>query len=137
MRSQSAFFAEALFYFTHPLTVEDIVKFNEATNETTVIKPLPMSSWFPYDPQERYLLSYLWHILDGMVGASYVMYTDAFTFSLIIFPLGQIRILIHVLSNFPKYVLKVKERIECSRDEASFVTLRECILKHKEIIRYV
>ncbi|XP_018567067.2 odorant receptor Or2-like [Anoplophora glabripennis] len=72
-----------------------------------------------------------------MVGAFYMMYTDAYNFNLIIFPLGQIRILTHVLSNFPRYVLKVKDQLQCSRDEASFVTLRECILKHKGIIRYL
>lgn len=126
-----------IFYFIHPLSIADTVKFNEATNETTVIKALPLSSWFPYNPQEHYLFSYLWHIFDGIVGASYVMYTDVFNFSLIIFPLGQIRILIHVLSNFRTYALKVKERVKCTKDEASFITLRECILKQKEIMRYV
>ncbi|XP_023312071.1 uncharacterized protein LOC111692342 [Anoplophora glabripennis] len=128
---------ETIFFFTHPLYVDEKIKFNKATNETKVIKALPLSSWFPYDPQDHYLASYMWHIFDGTVGASYVMYTDAYNFSLIIFPLGQIRILTHVLSNFPRYVLKVKDQLQCSRDEASFITLRECILKHKEIMRYL
>ncbi|XP_023310498.1 uncharacterized protein LOC111691620 [Anoplophora glabripennis] len=127
---------QAVFYFTHPLSLDDVVKFNNVTNETTIIKALPMSSWLPYDPQKHYLISYLWHMFNGLIGASYVTVADAFSFSMIIFPLGQIRILLHVLTNFSEYVGKVMEQNQCDRDQASFLTLRECIIKHKEIIRY-
>ncbi|KAG5900095.1 hypothetical protein JTB14_016064 [Gonioctena quinquepunctata] len=124
-------------YFIHPLFVEDIIKFDAKKNQTVVIKALPLSSWFPYDEQKYYLQSYLWHILDGCIGASFVTNTDIFTFSLIIFPLGQINILKHILVHFDEYAEKVKKQLNISAEEASFVTMRECILKHKDIIRYI
>nr|UTN00919.1 odorant receptor [Semanotus bifasciatus] len=124
-------------YFIHPLYVDDLVKYYPSKNLTVIERPLPLSSWFPFDAQKYYLQSYLWHMLDGSIGASFVTYTDIFSFSLIIFPLGQIKILIHILSNFEEYAEKVKHQLRCSSEEASFVTLRECILKHKEIIRYI
>ncbi|XP_074026902.1 odorant receptor 10 isoform X2 [Leptinotarsa decemlineata] len=124
-------------YFIHPLFVEDIIKFDAEKNETISIKALPLSSWFPYDEQKHYLASYLWHILDGSIGASFVMYTDIFTFSLIIFPLGQIHILKHILRHFNEYALKIKHQLGVTEEEASFITIRECILKHNSIIRYI
>ncbi|KAJ8947661.1 hypothetical protein NQ318_009545 [Aromia moschata] len=126
---------ETIFYFLHPLYHDKIEEFDAATNQTTIIKVLPLSSWIPYDEQKHYLISYLWNILDGCIGASYVMYTDIFAFSLIIFPLGQIKILMYILRNFGKYVEKIRKQLGCDRDEASFLTVRECILKQKDIIR--
>ncbi|KAJ8978567.1 hypothetical protein NQ317_012091 [Molorchus minor] len=128
---------ETLFYGVHPLYLGQIEKFNKVTNETTVIKALPLSSWFPYNPQEYYLYTYLWQIFDGLIGASYVMYIDVFSFSLIIYPLGQIKMLMYILRNFHKYVGKTQNVLGVERDEASFLTMREFIMKHKEIIRYI
>ncbi|KAJ8964915.1 hypothetical protein NQ314_004522 [Rhamnusium bicolor] len=122
-------------YFIHPLYTDEMVKFYASRNETVLVKALPLSSWFPFDEQKYYLESYLWHILDICVGAIFVTGTDIFTFSLIIFALGQIKILIYILSNFDEFVTKIQNQINCSQEEASFITLRECILKHKEIIR--
>lgn len=115
--------------------MDDIEQFDERTNKTIIIKALPLSSWFPFDEQKYYVQTYWLQILDGCIGASFVTYTDIFTFSLIIFPLGQMRILNHMLSNFQKYASKVKEELDCSQEEASFVTFRECILQHKKIVR--
>nr|UTN00907.1 odorant receptor [Semanotus bifasciatus] len=128
---------ETLFYFLHPLYLGEMVRFDKATNQTKIVRGLPLSSWFPFDKQEHYTLSYLWQIFDGTVGASYVMYTDIFTFSLIIFPIGQIKVLMHILRNFNTYVQKTQDRYGYDRDEASFLTMRECMIKHKDVIRYI
>ncbi|CAH1101725.1 unnamed protein product [Psylliodes chrysocephalus] len=66
-----------------------------------------------------------------------MMTVDIFNFSLIMYPLANIRILKHIFKNYDKYVSKVK--IQCGYDDATarFVTIRECILLHKEIIKYV
>ncbi|KAJ8983701.1 hypothetical protein NQ317_009136, partial [Molorchus minor] len=130
-------FSETIFYCIHPLYVGHTEHFNKVTNETTIVKVLPLSSWLPYNAQEHYLCTYLWQIFDGTIGASYVGCTDVFTFSLIIYPLGQIKMLIHILRNFHKYVGKTQNVLGVERDEASFLTMRECILKHKEIIRLI
>ncbi|CAH1107764.1 unnamed protein product [Psylliodes chrysocephalus] len=124
-------------FVVHPLGLDPIEKINPITNITKIIKPLPLSSWFPFDEQTYYRPAYLWHILDCYVGASFVNNTDIFSFGIITFPLGQIVILNHILSNFEKYVNKVQNQLGVERDEASFVTLREIILKHKDIIEYI
>lgn len=123
-------------YFIHPIFVKEILEINSTNNETKVIKPLPLSSWFPYDEQKYYIKSYCWQILDGCVGSSFVGYSDIFTFSLIIYPLGQIKILKHILSNFQHYAAKVKIQIKCSKELSSFITLRQCIRLHMVTIRY-
>ncbi|XP_030767718.1 odorant receptor 49b-like [Sitophilus oryzae] len=107
-------------------------------NSTYFIKNLPLSSWFPFDEQVYYLTAYVWHIFDSLIGASFVTYTDILMFSLIVYPTGQIRILHHVLKNFSTYMDNVKRLNNIENDEdASYTTFRECIRRHKEIIRYV
>ncbi|CAH1107343.1 unnamed protein product [Psylliodes chrysocephalus] len=66
-----------------------------------------------------------------------MMSVDIMNFSLIMYPLGEVRILTHIFKNFEKYVAKVKIECGCDDATASFVTLRECILLHQELIRYV
>ncbi|CAH1102964.1 unnamed protein product [Psylliodes chrysocephalus] len=53
------------------------------------------------------------------------------------FPLGKIRILKHIIKNLDKYVLKIKIDYGYDDATATFVTFRECILLHKEIIKYI
>lgn len=122
-------------YFLRPVIVGAITVYDEIENKTVAIKILPLSRWFPFDEQKYYMQSFCWQILDGAIGASCVAYTDIFTFSLIIFPLGQIGILNHILHNAHEYILKVKIQLNCSMEEASFLAYRECILEHKKIIR--
>lgn len=122
-------------YIVHPFFVDGGIEFDSTSNTTKAIRALPLSSWFPFDEQDHYVLSFTLQVLYGCTGASYVSYTEIFTFSLIIFPLGQIKSLNYILSNFQEYVLKVKHQLCCSSEEAGFITLRELILQHKEIIR--
>ncbi|KAJ8968956.1 hypothetical protein NQ317_013834 [Molorchus minor] len=50
---------------------------------------------------------------------------------------SQIRVLKYILNNFETYATKIRDQLSCSQEEASFITLRQCILKHKEIIWYI
>ncbi|XP_072381811.1 odorant receptor 10-like [Diabrotica undecimpunctata] len=124
-------------FFVHPLGLDPRERYDPVTNETVYIRPLPLSSWFPFDDQKHYLRAYMFHILDAYVGASFVNNTDLFSFGIITFPLGQTVILNYILSHFEDYVVKIQEQLGVDRDEASFITLRECILKHKDIISYI
>nr|WJJ63310.1 odorant receptor 10 [Pachyrhinus yasumatsui] len=129
-------FIITMLYIFRPLVVHGYEK--EIGNSTVFIKALPLSSWFPFDEQTLYLAAYLWHILDSLVGASFVTYTDILMFSLIVYPTGQLKILQYILRNFEIYKQKIQKdyRIE-NVDVAAFVTFRECINEHKKIIQYV
>lgn len=114
-------------YYIRPMLVEGKIKFDRLTNETIIIKPFPLSTWFPYDEQKYYLFSYCWQLVDGCIAASFVTYTDCLVFSLIIFPLGQIHLLNHTISNIGKYVKAIDE-------QARQNIFRRCVIHHKNII---
>ncbi|KAJ8976066.1 hypothetical protein NQ317_002541 [Molorchus minor] len=130
-------FLAFVFYSIQPLFANNMIKYYPSRNETVIIKPLPLSSWFPFDEQENYLVCYIWQIIDVFFGAAYFTFSDIFNLSIIIFALGQIRLLKYILNNFETYVTKIGNQLSCSQEEASFITLRQCILKHKEIIWYI
>nr|AUF73038.1 odorant receptor [Anoplophora chinensis] len=71
------------------------------------------------------------------MATTFISCADIFAFSLILFGVGQIKILKLILSNFQEYTMKIKNLLHCSQEEASYITLRECILKHQEIIEYI
>ncbi|KAJ8968955.1 hypothetical protein NQ317_013833 [Molorchus minor] len=127
-------YATLVVYIIQPLFANNMIKYYPSRNETVIIKPLPLSSWFPFDEQENHLACYICQIIDTFFGAAYLTFSDIFNFSLIIFALGQIRLLKYILNNFETYVTKIGDQLSCSQEEASFITLRQCILKHKEII---
>lgn len=127
-------FSVTALFFIRPILVGEKVKTDRLTNETFIIRPFPLSAWFPYDEQNYYLLSYCWQFLDGCIAASFVTYTDCLIFSLIIFPLGQITLLNHALINSKEYIHKLMIRSNTSSEEASRVVLKSCVLKHHEII---
>uniref|UniRef100_A0A310S6K7 Odorant receptor n=1 Tax=Chrysomela lapponica TaxID=153811 RepID=A0A310S6K7_CHRLA len=126
-----------LFYIIHPVFLGDIVKYYPSKNLTVYERPLPLKTWFPFEKQNHYVLSYVLEVCGGCVVATFVIFVDIFNFSIIIFPLGQIQILKYTLQNFNTYASRLQSREDCSRDRASFLTLRGCILKHKDIISYV
>lgn len=107
---------------------------DKLTNETIIIKPMPLSTWFPYDEQKYYLISYCWQFVDGCIAASFVTYTDCLIFSLIIFPLGQITLLNHTLTNLDKYINVFAVSTDKSLEEAGQIVFRDCAIKHQEII---
>ncbi|XP_023309827.1 odorant receptor Or2-like [Anoplophora glabripennis] len=126
-----------ILYFIHPLYVEDTIKYYPNRNETVVIKALPLSTWYPFDQQKHYVLTYLWEEMDVFMATTFIGCSDIFAFSLIIFGVGQIKILKLILSNFQEFAMNIKDQLHCSQEEASYITLRECILKHQEIIEYI
>ncbi|XP_050299216.1 odorant receptor 49b-like [Anthonomus grandis grandis] len=89
-------------------------------NQTVVVKPLPLSSWFPFDEQ-HYYLAYMWHVLDSLVGASFVTYTDIFMFNLITYPSGQLTMLQHLLRNFEDYKKSYRETRRLENDDSAAI----------------
>lgn len=116
--------------------MEAELEINKISNETTVLRPLPLSTWFPYDEQKHYVFSFIWQIIDGIVAASFVTYTDCLIFSLIIFPLGQITILNYNLSKLDKYIESFMNITNTPFEKASYLVFRNCIIHHQDTIRY-
>ncbi|CAH1107871.1 unnamed protein product [Psylliodes chrysocephalus] len=112
-------------------------EFDPVLNKTVVVRIHAISTWFPFDETKHYYAGVIFQIPLELVFTVTMISVDMFTHSLIIHPLTEIRILTHIFQNFDKYVSKVK--IDCGYDDAtaSFATLRECILLHKRIIKYV
>nr|QUP79569.1 odorant receptor 9 [Monochamus saltuarius] len=126
-----------IMYFIHPLYVEDVARYYPKRNETVIFKALPLPTWLPFDQQKYYVLTYILQSISIFMATTFVSCSEIVAFSLIIFGLCQIKILKLVLSNFQEYTMKVKQQLHCNQEEASYITLRECILKHQEIIEYI
>lgn len=72
-------------------------------------------------------------VLAGFFGAGFVMVCDLFLFGLMVFCLGQVKIMADMFRYF-------KEKAGHSRDiepeeEAILRTLRECVTRHQMIIQ--
>lgn len=64
--------------------------------------PLIFSSWFPfnkYDPPSHYFYAFGFQFVSGTIGATYVGTWDILIFGLMIFGIGQFRILQYYLKN--------------------------------------
>lgn len=94
---------------------------------------LPLSSWFPFDKSSHYTLAYILQGLGGYSGCSFVIFSDIFFFSIMLFALGQIKILQNQIENF-----KETSEKKCKSGNGvimeEIAVLRECVRKHKMII---
>lgn len=95
---------------------------------------LPFSSWLPFDKDSNYNLAYILQGLGGYSGCSFVIYSDIFFFAILIFAIGQIKILQHQIENFKDLSDKnCKDGEDAVKEELA--VLRECVRKHKMIIQ--
>ncbi|KAH1020319.1 hypothetical protein HUJ04_009999 [Dendroctonus ponderosae] len=65
-------------YILRPAMVDS--KMIKVGNMTKIIKPLPLSSWFPFDEQEFYKVAYVWQVLDSLNQITWVMFVFVSTF---------------------------------------------------------
>lgn len=109
--------------------------------------PLVFSSWFPFDKydDQYYYVAYGLQTISGTIGASYVCIWDTFIVALMIFAIGQFRVLQCLLREiYPTYDFN-KMIIEEDIDEESYMTdeiivykrFVECIKHHNMILKYV
>lgn len=112
------FVAIALFtvflFFLMPLVEMNII-------ESDGVKPLPFSSWFPFDKNYYYGFAYTIQVIAGVYSCQFVVCTDLLFFSFMIFSIGQLKMLQIVLKKFEK-------------QNGSEKRLREHIEKHQIII---
>lgn len=120
-------------FFTSPriealLTQPEEIILRNGTATGIFKKPLVFSSWFPFDKysSEYYYLAYALQTISGMIGASYLGIWDTFIVALIIYAIGQVRILQLTLRNLYSAELEEEEINE------RFVA---CVVHHCKIIR--
>lgn len=124
-------------FWTYPGLTE-YMKYAEniTINDTTeyVVRALPFSSWFPFNKYKHYYLSYALQVIAGYYGASYVTCSDLFFFGLMIYCLGQVRMLKDSFRHF-KQVSSFATNEKHFDEEAVFDNLRKCIIQHQQIIQ--
>lgn len=99
-------------------------------------KPLPFSSWFPFNKYKYYKIAYILHIIAGTYGCYYTACMDLFFISLMIFAIGQIKILQHALKNFRSAAKKIATKNDVNGLESAIdVVVRNCLNDHLGIIR--
>ncbi|KAJ8919266.1 hypothetical protein NQ315_003850, partial [Exocentrus adspersus] len=107
-------------------------------NVTVEVKTLPVSAWVPFNPQKHYVTAYVLLLFNAnYLGTMFLISTEILAFGLMSYPIGQIHILKHVIRNFAHYKKIVQRRLNLTPEAASKVQLKECIIKHQDIIRYI
>ncbi|XP_019877813.2 odorant receptor 10a [Aethina tumida] len=95
------------------------------------------SSWFPFNKTEHFTLVYVLHVVAGYYGSAYAVYSDAAFFSIMIYCVGQMKILQHYLSNIYKYSIDYQKINNCNLDEAQICVVKKFIVMHQDIISFV
>lgn len=108
-------------------------------------KPLIFSSWFPFDKYrdtKNYMLAYGLQTISGTIGASYLAIWDTFIVALMIFAIGQFRILQYYFRNIYPYDYDYNNASDCSINSQSDIIVKEttynfvkCVKHHNMIIQ--
>lgn len=91
-------------------------------------RPLPFSSWFPFNKYKFYPVAYGIHIFTGIIGVTFIGSTDILFYGLMIYAVGQIKILQYCLENFKNFV-----KNKCDTEQKAFIT--DCVKHHLIIIK--
>lgn len=119
-------------FFVNPVIV--LMTMPDGLNDT-MDKPLPFSSWFPFDRNYYYGWSYGMQVFAGMVGGYLTCDTDIFYWSLMIFAIGQMKILQYKFRNLSVHAQGFVDKGKMNKDEAVSHCVRKCILLHQMIIK--
>ncbi|CAG9854618.1 unnamed protein product [Phyllotreta striolata] len=106
--------------------------------QTDVIKkPHIIEMWFPIDRDKYYATTIF---IEGTVSTTVtflVMGADCYSFSIQTYIVSQLKMLNHIFENLEKFELRVKTQLGCDENEAKFLVLRESIIFHQYILRYI
>ncbi|KAI4471107.1 odorant receptor [Holotrichia oblita] len=130
-------------YYIRPIMEErssELRYLNITKNNITTqykMRPLPLSSWFPFNRYNYYYPCYAYHIIAAMIGGSMVVSTDLFFIAFMVFVIGQLKILQYLFKNASKLGNALQESSGTTYNIALTRTVRYCIYKHQLIIKYV
>lgn len=128
-------------YYIRPIIEEksrDPIYMNVTKNNVTLqyrVRPLPLGSWFPFNRYKYYYFCYFHQIFATMIGGSMVVLTGLLFVALMIFVIGQLKILQYSFKNASKLALNMSVSSSMSHDRAVRYTIGHCINTHKMIIR--
>ena len=123
----------ALPYFVNPI-MEQVGEIKTVNSTLGDIKPLPFSSWFPFDRYKYYYWCYAYHTVAGVVGTCATVFTDIFFVGLMTFAIGQMKILQYRLENSKSIILQELDEdipLESSMKEL----IGACVMEHQVIIK--
>lgn len=129
-------------YYIHPIiqqaSAKEATYMNVTRNNITKvlrIRPLPLSSWFPFNRYEYYYYCYAYHIVAAAIGGSTVVTTDLMFVSVMTFLIGQLKTLQYHFKNAKKIATVLKANIGVSYDKSLIYTIKYGIRMHQSIIR--
>lgn len=136
-----AFSTILLFFIRPPLDYLLIgpqpILFPNGTETGKLKYPLVFSSWFPFNKYNGplYYLALVFQTVSGTIGASYVGIWDTFIVALMIFAIGQFRVLQCLLQDlYPTGDEMSSEGTDEISVNKRFV---ECVKHHQLVIKYV
>lgn len=132
--------ALTLFPYYVTAAIDDALNSKElyrVVNETIVYeeRPLPLSSWMPFDKYKHYLCTYLLQCYAVTIGGSYVYATDVFTYALLIFAVIPVKVLQYQFRNFKAASMTISDRAEEEIVEQR--VLGNCVKFHHRVIKFV
>nr|UTQ11396.1 odorant receptor 2 [Holotrichia oblita] len=113
---------------------------NQTKNNVTImylIKPLPADSWLPFNKYIYYYQAYVYYVIALVIGAGTTLSTDLVFVSMMVFGIGQIKIVQYIFKNTVALAKNLTKNANISYDDALTYTVKHCILMHQIIIRYV
>lgn len=106
------------------------------TTITSVEKLLPISSWFPFDKHEYYVLAYSVQAIIIVYVASSVVFTDELFLGFMLFVSGRMKILQDRLKNLKSDAQDFVEKNNLLDENETIANLvRKCIIEHNDIIK--
>lgn len=116
----------------------DLTYMNVTKNNYTEqyrIRLLPLQSWFPFNRYKYYYFSFGHQVFATIIGGTMVVLTDLLFVALMIFIIGQLKVLQYNFKNSKKLAQNVQIKRNISYDEAVRYTIHNCVNKHKIIIQ--
>lgn len=99
-------------------------------------KPLPVSSWFPFDKYEYYYLSYTLQVIGVAYAATSIVFIDGFFLGFMLFIAGRLKILQDKLKNLKSDARDFIEKNHLlPEDDVIVILVRNCIIEHNDIIK--
>lgn len=114
------------------------VYFNETKNNKTVqqrTRSLPLISWFPFDKYAYYYYCYTYDILVLFAGAGLTAACELLFVSLMIYVIGQIKILQYIFKNLNPLARNLSKNAKISYDRAIKYTVKYSIKMHQNVIQ--
>lgn len=116
-------------YLSFPIMEEKFSGINEMD------RIMPIDVWLPFDKNKHYRFAYFVQFIGMFTVVTYVGCPDMFIVGMLIFALGQIKILQKKLTDFTKKTQDIVEaHSNIPKEYAVDICIQECVKHHRQII---